>query len=101
MDMTKKYFMVIMYRWGSTEDHSYPIGVFTTKKKAEAAGKAENEYRGGKYEYAIFVGNYDCSGCSMLKSKTVDAPIIKKLSYEKFMKRLRALKKKNGYKNEV
>jgi len=45
-------FVVTMYRWGDRENHSYVLGVFTTKENAEKAGEAERQYRGGsKYFY--------------------------------------------------
>lgn len=48
-----KVYVVTMHRWGDSESHNYVQGVFTKKFQAEKAGKAENLYRGGKYEYKI------------------------------------------------
>ena len=46
-------FVVTMYRWGDPEQHSYVIGAFTSRLRAEYAIKDEREYRGGKYEGSI------------------------------------------------
>jgi hypothetical protein len=40
---------VIAYRWGTTNDHSYPVGAYPDFESAKAAADAECEYRGGKY----------------------------------------------------
>ena len=45
----KPVYVVTMYRWGDRDCHSYILGVFTKKAKAEKAALAEKEYRGGKY----------------------------------------------------
>lgn len=47
---------VIAYRWGTTNDHSYPVGAFLDFETAKAAADAEREYRGGKYGVSVFVG---------------------------------------------
>lgn len=52
--MRKYQYIVIMYRWGDTENHSYPIGVFSTMKKAKFAGEREEGDRGGKYTAFIY-----------------------------------------------
>ena len=48
-----KVYVVTMQRWGDTESHNYVQGVFNNKDDAEVCGKAEKEWRGGKYEAAI------------------------------------------------
>lgn len=45
-----KLYIVKMNRWGDPENHSYVIGVFSTKELAEQSGQDEEQYRGGKYE---------------------------------------------------
>lgn len=45
----KNCYVVTMYRWGDRECHSYVLGVFSKKTRAEKAAKREEEYRGGKY----------------------------------------------------
>lgn len=47
---------VIAYRWGTTNDHSYPVGAYPDFETAKAAADAECEYRGGKYGVSVFAG---------------------------------------------
>jgi hypothetical protein len=42
-----------MYRWGSIEKHSYVLGAYSKKAKAQTEGDTEKEYRGGKYDPEI------------------------------------------------
>lgn len=49
--MKKCCYVVTMYRWGDRECHSYVLGVYTTKTKAEKAAMKEQEYRGGTKYY--------------------------------------------------
>ncbi len=42
-------YVVIAYRWGNKEKHSYIVGVFSTDKDAISAAELETVYRGGKY----------------------------------------------------
>ena len=49
--MKKMLYAVTMYRWGDRECHSYLLGVYSTKAKAEKAGQKEKEYRGGSKYY--------------------------------------------------
>lgn len=44
-------YVVTMYRWGDRERHSYVLGAYSTKTKAEKAGEAEREYRGWNKYY--------------------------------------------------
>lgn len=46
----------IAFRWGQTNDHSYPVGAYPDFETAKAAADAECEYRGGKYGVSVFVG---------------------------------------------
>lgn len=49
--MKKSVYCVTMYRWGDRESHSYVLGIFSTKTKAEKAAKNEQAYRGGNKYY--------------------------------------------------
>lgn len=49
--MRTKVYVVTMYRWGDRENHSYVLGVYTTKGEAVRAGEREREYRGGNKYY--------------------------------------------------
>ena len=46
-------FVVTAYRYGDNEKHSYVVGAYTTREKAEQAKNSEETYRGGKYECGI------------------------------------------------
>lgn len=50
-------YLVIAYRWGDTECHSYPVGVYRTMRAAGDAAVSERNYRGGKYECKIYFVN--------------------------------------------
>ena len=50
---------VIAYRWGTTNDHSYPVGAYPNFESAKAAADAECEYRGRKYGVSVFAGSRD------------------------------------------
>ncbi len=52
-------FVVEMLRWGDRENHSYVIGVYSSKTLATLAGETEKSWRAGKYEYAISVMQLD------------------------------------------
>lgn len=59
--MGKSVYLVTMYRFGDRERHSYTIGIFTTKSKAQRAAEIEESYRGGKYTaeiLRIFLNSY-------------------------------------------
>lgn len=47
---------VLAYRWGTTNDHSYPVGAYPDFESAKAAADAECEYRGGKYGVSVYRG---------------------------------------------
>jgi hypothetical protein len=42
-------YVVTMYRRGDRNNHSYLLGVYSTKTKAEKNGERELAMRGGKY----------------------------------------------------
>ena len=51
--MSKKVYVVTMYRWGDREAHSYVLGVFGGKVRAFEEAWGAEECRGGKYEPEI------------------------------------------------
>ena len=51
--MRGKVFVVTMYRWGNTESHSYPLGVFDHSLTALSAAQEEMINRANKYEPEI------------------------------------------------
>lgn len=46
-------YVVIAYRWGQRENHSYTLGVFNKKAQAIKCADSHTEYRGGKYGCAV------------------------------------------------
>jgi len=52
-----------MYRWGSHEDHSYVLGVWTNKIVAENYGITEESWRGGKYDAEVTEWDLDGNEC--------------------------------------
>jgi len=42
-------YVVTAYRFGDRESHSYTLGVFTKKHKAQQVAESHRDYRGGKY----------------------------------------------------
>ncbi len=54
-------YVVKMNRWGDSESHSYLIGAYSTEELATVAGVAEEDYRGGKYDYEIHPLELDVS----------------------------------------
>lgn len=44
-------YVVTMYRWGSRENHSYVLGVYTKKSLALKEAEKEQTYRGGVKYY--------------------------------------------------
>lgn len=46
-------YIVEALRWGSRENHSYVVGVFTTLEKANEIKEKHEDYRGGKYECSV------------------------------------------------
>lgn len=51
--MNNEIYIVTAYRWGDREDHSYNIGVFQDKHKAQQVAESHCEYRGGKYACVV------------------------------------------------
>jgi hypothetical protein len=47
--MKNKVYIVTAYRWGDRANHSYNLGVFTKKNKAQQVADSHCLYRGGKY----------------------------------------------------
>ena len=56
-----KVYTVIAYRYGNTESHSYPLGVFDDKDSALSAAELEEDYRGRKYECVVL--EWDMNVC--------------------------------------
>lgn len=50
---SKKIYVVIAYKWGDRECHSYTVGVFTKKHKAQQVAEEHCNYRGGKYACTV------------------------------------------------
>lgn len=48
-----KIYVVTMYRYGNHENHSYVLGAWSKKAKAQDEGLAEQKYRGDKYKPEI------------------------------------------------
>jgi len=46
-------YVVSLYRGGFRDNSSFPLGVFSTREKAERAGRRECTGRGYKYGYEI------------------------------------------------
>ena len=46
-------YIVVAYRYG-TNEHVFPIGVFSTRELAKDAAAKHSDYRGGKYKYKIY-----------------------------------------------
>lgn len=54
----KKYvYVIIAYRWGNTEGHSYLVGSCMDLPTAKKIANDENEWRGGKYECIVYRSN--------------------------------------------
>lgn len=46
-------YVVIAYRWGNSENHSYTVGIFDDKTKAIDCANSHTQYRGGKYACSV------------------------------------------------
>lgn len=66
-----KIFTVAAYRWGSKENHSYIVGVYSTEKRALEVAAIEEEFRGGKYECEVLEWKVDFG----LDSRYDDGPM--------------------------
>ena len=54
-------FVVTMYRYGSNENHSYVLGVWSSEELALQAGEAEALWRGDKYKPEVTAWNVDAN----------------------------------------
>lgn len=55
-------YVVIAYRWGDREKHSYTLGAFTKKQKAIDCAESHAYYRSGKYACVVeqcIIDNFD------------------------------------------
>lgn len=48
-------FVVTAYRWGGRENHSYVVGVYSSKEKAKSVALEHHKYRGGKYDCEVMM----------------------------------------------
>lgn len=71
----KSIYIVEMNRWGSTEDHHYIIGVYSSLRKALEAGIENERFRGGcgKYEPFIIKTRVDSLGANAIVKSVRDA----------------------------
>lgn len=53
VDPKQSQFVVLAFRYGGLL-HTFPIGVFADRGKAEEAAKEHRAYRGGKYSHRIY-----------------------------------------------
>jgi len=53
MKNSKEVYVVIAYRFGSNENHSYTLGVFNKKHKAIECAETHATHRGGKYDCVV------------------------------------------------
>lgn len=53
MKKGSEIFVVIAYRWGERENHSYTVGVFNRLDQARSCANSHTEYRGGKYACTV------------------------------------------------
>ena len=51
--MNDLYYTVTAYRWGSRDDHSYVVGLYSTPALALDAADREEAWRGAKYECEV------------------------------------------------
>lgn len=52
-ELNKNVYVLNMLRYDDENNHSYIVGVYSSKEKAENIGKKEELYRGNKYTYSI------------------------------------------------
>lgn len=64
-------YIVIMYRWGNTEEHSYIKGIYSEYENAITNAENERENRGFKYEYKILYWKID-----EIKGKEIASSIL-------------------------
>jgi hypothetical protein len=53
MKNKNEIYVVIAYRWGKSENHSYTLGVFKKKHAAIMCADTHTQYRGGKYACVV------------------------------------------------
>ena len=51
--MKTEIYVVIAYRWGDKEMHSYTLGAFNKKAQAIKCADSHTQYRGGKYSCVV------------------------------------------------
>lgn len=51
-------FIVVAFRYGTTEN-VFPIGVFTSERKARDAAREHYAHRGGKYKHRVYEFSLD------------------------------------------
>ena len=56
---TTKIYVVIAYRWGDDNNHSYLVGVTPRKYRAIDMAQKENDYRCGKYTCTVYETDCD------------------------------------------
>jgi hypothetical protein len=62
-------YVLIARRWGDSENHSYPVGIYNDIEEAKRDGYIHFVYRGGKYEPEIYEAvEKDEDGISIMKS---------------------------------
>lgn len=59
MKKGEEIYVVEALRFGERESHTYLVGAYRTKKSAKLAAKAEEAWRGGKYECVITAVQFD------------------------------------------
>lgn len=51
--MKNEIYIVTAYRNGNRSEHSYNLGVFNKKNKAQQVAESHCDYRGGKYSCVV------------------------------------------------
>lgn len=51
--MKNEIYVVVAYRWGKSDNHSYTLGVFNKKQSAINCAETHTEYIGGKYACVV------------------------------------------------
>jgi hypothetical protein len=57
--MNQKIYVVHAFRYGERESHNYAVGAFSEQDAAIAAARAEEDYRGGKYDCEVLEWTLD------------------------------------------
>lgn len=53
MAKDNEVYIVNAYKWGDREGHSYTVGVYQKKHKAQQVADSHCDYRGGKYACVV------------------------------------------------